>query len=201
MDKSYRVYFDADDPSLQNYDALQDGWMFESTATWMEELVFPGIDDYLNFVSDFAKAPFKPMAEPERKASRLYGSAMWNHWLTAALRAGTIREAWAVSAQVRPRDFAVAAYQRAIAGRGGGTFARQFAAFAAASAEWNSPTTFPDAGVYPDVKRSGSLRGRRKLAIDHTAYHLFRVNGGGPKTLKARVEPGTRAAFQVFAGQ
>jgi len=28
------------------YDALQDKWMFESTATWMEEKVFPDIDDY-----------------------------------------------------------------------------------------------------------------------------------------------------------
>ena len=33
------------------YDFNQDTWMFESTATWMEEKVFPAVDDYLQYMA------------------------------------------------------------------------------------------------------------------------------------------------------
>ena len=36
------------------YDVLQDKWMFESTATWMEEKVFPEVDDYHQYVVPWA---------------------------------------------------------------------------------------------------------------------------------------------------
>ena len=179
------------------YDVAQDGWMFESTATWVEEMVYPAIDDYLNFVSDFAKAPFKPMAEPERRATKLYGSAMWNHWLTAATGADTIRSAWAGSRKVKPRAFAVAAYDRAIGEAGGGSFSRQFAAFAAASAEWNTDPAFPDAGRYPEVQRTATLRKGKRIRLDHTAYRLYRVKGRGEVKLKLRAQRKTRAAVAL----
>lgn len=184
------------------YDVKQDGWMFESTATWVEDLVYPEINDYLNFVGAFAKAPFKPMAETDRKATRLYGSAIWNHWLATNLGAATIRNAWERSASVRPRDFAVAAYDEAIAAAGGGGFERQFAAFAAATAELNSSAAFPDPGAYPEMARSGTLRGSRKLRLDHTAYRLYkvRVRGGGDRALRVRAQRGTRSALALVGG-
>jgi hypothetical protein len=182
------------------YDSYQDGWMFESTATWIEDHVYPDIDDYLNFVRDFAAAPFRPMAEVERKAFRLYGSAMWNHWLAERLSADTVREAWRVSPRVRPRDFAVAAYDRAIADAGGGSFSRQFADFAAATAEWNSIPLFRDAGSYPEVKRSGRIdRSWKRSKLDHTGYRLYRVKARGPVKLIAKVKPGTRSAIALIA--
>lgn len=180
------------------YDTFQDLWMFESTATWVEDLVYPEIDDYLHFVDAFARRPGRPLAEQDRGASKLYGSAMWNHWLTAAHGAATVRRAWAVSAVVHPPDFAVAAYDRAIEDSGGRDFSREFAWFAAATAEWNSSASFPDAGSYPDVKRSGRLGSRGKRArLDHTAYRLYRVGGRGRLRLRAQVERGTRGAIAL----
>ena len=32
------------------YDLRQDTWMFESTATWAEEKVFDGVDDYVTYM-------------------------------------------------------------------------------------------------------------------------------------------------------
>ena len=32
------------------YDIFQDAWMFESTATWAEEKVFAGDDDYHGYM-------------------------------------------------------------------------------------------------------------------------------------------------------
>lgn len=179
------------------YDSFQDGWLFEATATWIEEYVYPEIDDYLNFLGPFTKRPHRPLAEPDRRASRLYGSAMWNHWLASRLGPGVVRETWAVSAAVRPASFAVAAYDRAIGLAGGHDLSREFAAFAAVSAEWNASPAFPDPGSYPDMKRSGRLEGARKIRLDHTAYRLFRVRGVGGKRLTVRAQRGTRSAIAL----
>ena len=32
------------------YDTLQDIWLFEATATWVEQKVYPEINDYLIFM-------------------------------------------------------------------------------------------------------------------------------------------------------
>ncbi len=37
------------------YDAYQDAWFAESTATWMENQVYDGIDDYLRYVRRWVK--------------------------------------------------------------------------------------------------------------------------------------------------
>ena len=109
----------------QNYDSFQDLWMFESTAVWAEEKVYPQINDYLNYVRAFASFPGAPLTTaypPEkRKSLKIYGSAVWNHWLDTGgggYGAGAIRRAWEVSDVAKPRDFSLAAYDRAIS-RGG----------------------------------------------------------------------------------
>lgn len=181
-----------------NYDGFQDTWMFESTATWVEEMVYPAINDYLRFTTPFSKLPFVPMAEPESAGAKIYGSGLWNHWLSATLGPATIRTAWEVGPAVKPRDFAVAAYDRAIALAGGGSFSRQFAAFAALTAEINANTVLPDAGLYKDVRRSGKLtRKTKKLTLNHTAYRLYKVNPAGSAKLTARIKRKTRAAIAL----
>ena len=51
-----------------NYDTFQDVWLFEDTATWAEEQVYPGINDYLNYMPAFAKKPRE--ADDRARASR-----------------------------------------------------------------------------------------------------------------------------------
>lgn len=182
------------------YDTFQDLWMFESTATYMEEKVFPEIDDYLNFLPSFASGSIKPMATESRRDSKVYGSAVWNHWLSSRYGDGVVREAWEVSPDVKPRDFAVAAYESAIASAGGPSFSQEFAAFAAATAEWNSSPAFPDSARYPEMRRRGKLRtGGRRFDLDHTAYRLLHVprKGSGTMKLEVSAERGVRSAIAL----
>ncbi len=44
-----------------NYDVAEDLWLFEDTATWAEEQVYPEINDYLNYLPALAGKPEKPM--------------------------------------------------------------------------------------------------------------------------------------------
>ena len=60
------------------YDAFQDAWFAESTATWMEDQVYNGIDDYLRYVRRWVKRWDTPLTTSSIKE---YGSAVWNQWL------------------------------------------------------------------------------------------------------------------------
>ena len=47
----------------QAYDSFQDQWMFEATATWAEDHVYPAINDYINFIQAFASSPATPITD------------------------------------------------------------------------------------------------------------------------------------------
>ena len=182
-----------------SYDVYQQLWIGESTATWMEEQVFPGVDDYLNYLRAFAQKPGVPLT---RSNFKVYGSAVWNHWLSSRLGSETVRESWALSTQVRPQHFAVAAYERAIEDSGGRSFSRQFAKFATETSEWRGSNAFPDAGSYPDVRRDGKLLpegNAKRFRLDNTSYRLLkaRARGGGAITLSVKAERGTRSAIAL----
>ncbi len=140
----------------QRYDSFQDVWMFESTAVWVEEQVYPEINDYVNYVGAFASSPGAPITDRDAaQGLKIYGSGVWNHWLSGpggGFGLGAIRGAWEVSDSVDPADFAPGAYDRAIRDAGGRGFSREFFRFAAATAEWRAGFGgFPDAALYPDV--------------------------------------------------
>jgi hypothetical protein len=188
----------------QNYDSYQDVWMFEATATWAEEHVYPDINDYVNFVATYARYPGEPITEyfgdpQDPRGTKIYGAAVWNHWLATGgggYGVGAVRRAWEISDVGQLKDFALGAYDRAIQGAGGPRFSREFVAFSAATAEWRTGFGgFPDAALYPDVRRKGKLtRKARRFKLDHTAARFMRVRPGAkdirltveaPKRLKA----------------
>ncbi len=189
----------------QNYDSFQDTWVFEATAVWIEEQVYPEINDYLNYVPAFASSPQTPITDREAaEGLKIYGSAVWNHWLTGrGYGDQVVRRAWEVSDLADPADFGPAAYDRAIRDRGGRGFSREFARFVMATAEWSTGDRFPDAAAYPDVKRKGSLAtgDRRRFALDHTAYRLLDVpaRGGGRIELRVEAEGGVRTGLALVA--
>ncbi|HET7506863.1 MAG TPA: MXAN_6640 family putative metalloprotease, partial [Solirubrobacterales bacterium] len=55
------------------YDAYQDPWFAESSATWMEDQVYNGIDDYLRYVRRWVKLWETPLTASSIKE---YGSAV-----------------------------------------------------------------------------------------------------------------------------
>jgi hypothetical protein len=192
----------------QNYDSFQDVWMFEATAVWSEEHVYPTVNDYLAYVRAFASSPGAPITD--RRAVRglkIYGAGVWNHWLSGpggGYGVEVVRRAWELSDDTNPRDFGVAAYDRAIANSNGKGFGREFAAFAAATAEWRTGFGgFPDAAQFPDMRRQGSLsRGQeRRFLLDHTAIRLLNVGAGGQAAVRlgVRAEDGVRAGVALVA--
>ncbi len=60
------------------YDAYQDAWFAESSAVWMEDEVYNGINDYLRYVRRWVKRFDTPLTANSIKE---YGSAVWNKWL------------------------------------------------------------------------------------------------------------------------
>ncbi|MFI5028542.1 MAG: MXAN_6640 family putative metalloprotease [Solirubrobacterales bacterium] len=157
------------------YDAYQDPWFAESTATWMEDQVYNGINDYLRYVRRWDDLYDTPMTAT---SIREYGSAVWNHWLAHRYGREIIRKAWAGAIHVKPGGFAVGAYDRAIRAAGNSNFNLDFARFARDVAEWRTDTVFPEGSLYPDVPRQGSLsvNGREThRTLNHTTFEMLRV--------------------------
>jgi hypothetical protein len=165
------------------YDAYQDAWFAESTAVWMEDQVYDGINDYLRYVRRWVKLYATSLTA---NSIREYGSAVWNYWLARRYGQAIIRRAWAGALDSKPGGFSVASYQRAIRASGGSDFSRDFARFSRDLAEWRTGLAFPEGGSYPDVRRQGNLPvdGRTvRRVLNHATFQLLRVHPHGGRTV------------------
>jgi hypothetical protein len=157
------------------YDAYQDPWFAESTATWMEDRVYNGIDDYLRYVRRWVRLWETPLTTNSIKE---YGSAVWNQWLARRYGKALLRRAWAGAIHAKPGGFAVASYERAIRAAGPSDLSRDFGRFAAAVPEWRTGRGFRESRLFPDVPRQGHLplSGRRLTrSLSHTTFQLLRL--------------------------
>jgi hypothetical protein len=169
------------------YDAYQDPWFAESTATWMEDQVYDGIDDYLRYVRRWVKLWETPLTASSIKE---YGSAVWNQWLARRYGTALIRKAWAGSIDAKPGGFSVASYERAISAAGRSDFSRDFTRFAAAVPEWQTGEGFRESRLFPDARRQGHLplNGRPLTRfLDHTTFQLLRVPPARARMLVVRL--------------
>jgi hypothetical protein len=189
-------------------DAFEDTWMFESTATFFENQVYPAIDDYLGYLNTWVQST--TTVQPLTSASaggglKIYGSAVWNHFVAGRHGAGTILGAW--QAKNRPaagHSFAPGSYGTAIAADGGTSFSDEFDDFSAAAAEWRAPGSgFPD--LYPDVQRNGTLTvgaAATTIKLDHTTFNFQNVavpGTGVALTLNATLPAGLKGAIALVA--
>lgn len=165
------------------YDAYQDPWFAESSATWMEDQVYNDINDYLRYVRRWVHLYETPLTTSSIK---MYGSAVWNQWLARRYGATIVRKAWAGAIDAKPGGFSVAAYERAIRAAGPSTFSRDFTHFAAAVAEWRTGRGFRESRLYPDMPRQGHLplSGQRLTRLlNHTTFELLRVRAPRGRTV------------------
>jgi hypothetical protein len=182
-----------------NYDAIQDTWMLESTAVWMEGMVYPEAFDYLQYLPEWVRLTELPLttfgSDPSSRDNvKVYGSAVWEKFLAQRYGPTVVRRAWEVSTSTDPASFAVAAFDRAIRDQvGGSDFATQFTLFSAATAEWQALNSgFPEGSRYIDVGRLGSAPVNGfggTLKLNHTTFTLLQV----PATTSARVQLGMSA--------
>ncbi len=172
------------------YDSFQDPWFAESTAVWMEDQVYDGIDDYLRYMPRWGRSFDTPLTANSIKE---YGSAVWNHWLAHRYGRAIVRRIWARAVHTKPAGFSVAAYSSAIHGVEHSDFSHDFARFSRDVAEWRTGAVFREGPLYPDVSRQGSLPvdGRSLLRhLNHTTFQLLRVGArGGRRVVVSAVAP------------
>lgn len=181
------------------YDAYQDPWMAESTAVWMEDQVYNGIDDYMRYVRRWVRLYRTPLTA---SSIREYGSAVWNEWLVRRYGPEILRNAWARALYTKPGGFSVASYDAAIRAAGGSDLNRDLARFARDVAEWRTGERFREGPRYPDVPRQGSLpRDGRTLrrTLNHATFQLLRVQARGGRAVVARAvaPPGVAAGLAL----
>ncbi len=158
------------------YDAFQDPWFAESSATWMEDQVYNGINDYLRYVGRWVKRWDTPLTTSSIKE---YGSAVWNQWLQRRYGTSIVRKAWSRAIHTRPGGFSVNAYEAALRSVGAPGLGQNFTRFAADVAEWRTGNGFRESYAYPDMPRQGRLRlGGATLTrrLNHTTFTLLRVH-------------------------
>jgi hypothetical protein len=188
-------------------DAGTDGWLFESTAVWTEELVFPEDNDYVNsYLKAFARTPQVPVTKFNgAHGLRIYGLGTFNHFLSTVRNYGpsVVVDAWSLAPKANPKDFAADALDRSIEQHGGPGLGAEFVRFAAATAEWRS-LPFPDAAAYPDVTRKGSLgksRSAKRVTLDHMAYRLYDVRAAAGNKLNLKLSAGSLRAGLALVGR
>ena len=193
------------------YDADQDLWMLESTATWAEDEVFDDANDYLFYLNAWAARPDVPLTSPGDGQSplsddrKMYGSAIWNRWLERRYGAQVVRQAWSLSQanSVEGLGFAPAAYDKAIANSCGPGFTFEFNDFTASVAEWAAPNSGIDEGATfpPQVARAGTLAldGDAARFVDHAAFALYWVSPlpAGPLYLTGGLPAGTAGSIAL----
>ncbi|HEX6456497.1 MAG TPA: MXAN_6640 family putative metalloprotease [Solirubrobacterales bacterium] len=184
------------------YDAYQDPWFAESTATWMEDQVYNGIDDYLRYVRRWVKLWETPLTTSSIK---MYGSAVWNQWLARRYGEAVIRKAWAGAIHAKPGGFAVSSYERAIRAAGPSDFSHDFVRFAADLPEWRTGKGFRESRLFPNVQRQGHLPLTGEpltRVLNHTTFQLLRVRAGGGKAVVVHlVAPRGTAAGLALVGR
>jgi hypothetical protein len=182
-----------------NYDAYQDAWMAESTAVWMEDQVYNGINDYLRYVRRWVHLPNTPLTA---NSISEYGATVWNEWLVRHYGRTIIRNAWSRAGHTRPGGFSVASYDSAIRAAGGSDFARDYARFARDVAEWHTDGRFREGRRYPEMPRQGNLPpdGRPlERSLNHATFQLLAVHpeAGRVVVAQASAPPGVAAGLAL----
>ena len=181
------------------YDVTGDPWHYEASAVWLEHRLDPSLDDWLRFIQDgssgsgwrsLTELPLTAFDDPsdQPRNAKPYGSAVWNHFLSGRYGARgdeVQRRAWEASDGLSGP--ATTSYDTAIRAVGGSGMASDFAAFAAATAEWRVPEQgFALPAQLPDVERVGTLAadgGAATPTLDHLTFALYDV----PDTSAARI--------------
>ncbi len=145
------------------YDIGEDLWLMEGTAVWMEDEVFDGVNDHLQYLgTSQLRRPWIPV---DLGASGYrYGAWIFWRFLSERFDTGIVKRVWSLAdgAQGARNRHSLRATMSAIKSRGS-TFRRAFAEFGA----WNvRPSARYDEGgsVRAPSRRAGRIRSRGRTA-------------------------------------
>jgi hypothetical protein len=166
------------------YDAYEDTYFMEGTAVWMEDEVYDGINDNLQYLRD---SPIvRPLIPLDKNTTYgVYGSWIWWRFLTeyfgtkAAADPTIIKDTWkrADGSPVGPDMYSTQATAAAIAKRKIGGIGWRFAWAFADFAAWNTAPKhyYEEGGRYPSAtftKSATISAGTPKVVQSATLDHL-----------------------------
>jgi len=88
-----------------------DVFFHEITSTWMEDVVFPGVNDYLNYVRGASGQFRNPDVSFSANDFIMYSRAIWGHFVAAKFGRDLMRVAWDNIMSVRPLEAMDEAFQ------------------------------------------------------------------------------------------
>lgn len=176
------------------YDAFEDPWLMEGTAMWMEDVVYDGINQSVDYLGVSAlKQPSVPLDSPSDAHFFWYGSWIWFRFLTERLGGATpdnavIRHIWerADGDTGGPNDYSMEAIRNEVTAQGLPSLSSAYGDFAA----WNRNKQRYDEGrSYPAPVKVQ----RFTLGPAHRGTGLLSVRMNHMSNLPAVVQPGSRA--------
>ncbi len=187
------------------YDAFEDSWFMEATATWAEDEIFDEIDDNLQYLRRGPLGrPHVPLDKFELGGTHQYGDWIFFRFLTEQFPDGVgmptlVRQMWqrADGSAGGPDMYSMQAIRAVLSARGS-SFAGRFARFADAN---RRPAEAYDEGAdnsYPRARLSGSrtlgageATGWIARALDHQSSATIRF------TPADSVSPSSRLRVKV----
>lgn len=79
------------------YDYSDGDFIYEATATWMEDKVFDSVNDYEFFIADFQNVPTRTLSYATYSNTYMYGGAVFFHYIADLYDAGgttAVRDVW-----------------------------------------------------------------------------------------------------------
>ncbi|WP_370249508.1 MXAN_6640 family putative metalloprotease [Nocardioides sp.] len=164
-----------------NYDFTEDGWLLETTATWMEERYADDVNDNRNYL------PYGQVARPgssldvfDPRGFNQYGNWTWWQFLQQRYGQKIVRQVIERTGTGRglPDDYSVQGLAGVLRTRGG--LAANFAGYAAANLD--PARTYPEGKAWPTAKPRSTTTlstGRRSTSgavrIDHLSSAAARL--------------------------
>lgn len=178
-------------------------WWQEMTAVWMEDVAYPDIDDYYQYLTcaaglncffdtpelslDYFSGSLKP-----------FGGAVYAHHLAKAYGAGSVRNVWEELHRSNPPSYNLTHIDRGMPLGGFAGIMPRFYAWNYLTAARTRPGYYPSAADYPSVKyptvnlsSGGSLSGSARVSYLGATYIPVRTSN---------LSGGLRAAFTLATG-
>ncbi|MDP3892239.1 MXAN_6640 family putative metalloprotease, partial [Nocardioides sp.] len=148
--------------AVQNaYDAGEDPWMKEASATWMEERFATDVNDNRFFLPQGqVKRPLRPL--DSTKDQTVYGNWPFFEFISSRYGNGMVKRIWTKAAGPSNKSMSVKAIDRALGKKGG--LAKNYARFASVNtAPWTQYAEGGQWGVKAPITKSATVKKSKRV--------------------------------------
>ncbi len=176
-----------------SYDYLEDTWLMEGAAAWIEDEVFDDVDDNRQFLN---ASPLSRSTTPLDVSFAPYHYGAWIFWryLSEAFDPSLVREVWEQADGANGHGlYSLAATRAAVRARGL-SFGAVFADFAALNrmpaAGYAEGTAYPLAPVARrwSLRVPGASTGWRSYSLEHLTSRSLGLRTAGARSDRLRIE-------------